>query len=99
MARTADHHYIDDLAQEVWEAVQVRIGWIKAQIAGPVPVGFRKVPPKQQDDLEFDQLLATALGQQGMMAGLSPNLQAAADVLGDYSEVLGPYLGNEGEGE
>jgi hypothetical protein len=85
-------HEIDQLSQDLFERIEDLVGYLQESIAGPAPVGTKKVTPREQARKlmsmrpdQVAQLMAQAPPQ-------APIFTTALDQLGAHGLALLPYL-------
>jgi len=82
---------MDQLAQRLYEAINTRASWVESALAGPTPVGTKKVPAPPVTDESMPELdIVNRL--LGIEAGLGPHIEMAAQKLGSHAAVLAPYF-------
>jgi len=85
-------HELDLLAQDLYELLQGDVEYLQASLAGPTPVGTRKVSPRDFAKRVFEMTheeVAAALAQASPQ---TPLAAMALERLGAHGLALLPYL-------
>jgi len=85
-------HPIDMAAQELWDAVQSRIEYLRGRIAGPTPVGTRKMTARDWARQILQMPPDKMLQLMDTLPQTSPAFATAFDMLGAHGMALLPYL-------
>lgn len=85
-------HEIDLLAQRLYEEIERDALFLQKALAGPAPVGTRKLTPSQWAKRLMKMDTASAQMQMAQLPGNMPAAASIMDQLGPFGLALLPYL-------
>ncbi len=92
MPHRNDVHQLDVLAQEFWEALQLRVEWVREAVSGPVTVGTKK-PTRQELMRKFLEMPTEEKVQAGQRSDLRGVRSVLFSLLGDHALNILPHIG------